>query len=113
MKVDLAELRRRANANLAYIASGQARADKEQAAQLRKDRAAQEKQRKLKKRIKALRLELKQHDEFYAQCEASDNPLGYAEGMTPAQHQGLLEEIDATRDKCLAELLRLEATSRA
>lgn len=116
MKADdekLKELRRAASANLVYVYSGQAARDKEKlAAQRRQERKEAKRRDKrlisLPKKIAALRKELEGHDEFYHQCEHDENPLGYAEGMTPAQHQGLMEEIDSAREGCLLELIDLE-----
>lgn len=111
------ELLRAAQANLVYIRSGQARRDAEEErrlAKLKKQREKDDQKRikKLQARVITLRKELEDHDEFYSQCETDDNPLGYAEGMTAADKQGLLEEIDAAREGCLTELLAIEQELR-
>ncbi len=107
------ELKHAINANLAYIRSGQAARDKAAAAGVRREQRRRLKElnrlvKQLNKKEDSLRDELLQTDRFFEQCEVSDNPLGYAEGMTAAQKQGLIEEIDSAREGCLTELLKVE-----
>lgn len=110
------EVYKRINANLQYVYSGQARRDAEKAAQAKRERKAQDKidarrKKALVKRIAALREELEQLDEFFADIEADRADIGLptVDGkVDPAYRQGALEEVDSAREGCLHELLDCE-----
>lgn len=116
MKIDDPELRRRINANLQYVYSGQARRDKEALSAQRKQERKEQKRREkrlisLPKKIAKIREELEQLDQFFEDIEADRADIGLPtkDGKTdPAYKQGALEEVDSAREGCLAELIDLE-----
>ncbi len=116
MRIEDPELRRRINTNLRELADGTVarREDARKAAKAkRKEQAKLDKARirAINKRLKEVTKErdgLQEYlDELLARPEDM-NPLGYAEGGSPEQYQGLLEECDAAVEGCGYEIIALE-----
>lgn len=109
------ELRRRINQNLRELADGTVarRKEAERAARARRKEQAKEDKRRIKaidKKLVELRKERDGLQEYLDELllREDPNPLGYAEGMTDQQYQGLLEECDAAVEGCCNEIISLE-----
>lgn len=99
--MDFTELRKQANANLARILDGTVAREKTKAQERKaaeKEQAAADRKfiKELDKRIKAQQKERGVLQEYLngLLLDEDPNPLGYAEGMTKEQRQGLIEECD-------------------
>lgn len=115
MRIDDPELRRRINQNLRELADGTVarREDARRAAKAARKEQAKKDKRRIKaidKQLVELRKERDGLQEYLDELlERKDpNPLGYAEGMTESQHNGLLEECDAAVEGCNNEIIALE-----
>lgn len=103
------ELRRLANQNLRGLANGtvarrvEAERDAKEA-EKRRSKADKVRLRKIDQRLKAVHKERDSLQEYLDQVLEDPNPLGYAEGMTGSQKQGLLEEIELAIEGCSREI---------
>lgn len=105
------ELLAKAQANLVYIRSGAAKRDAEAQRAVAKELRRQKLERKrripkLRKRIAEVEKERDENQEWLNELLVTENPnpLEFAEGMTPGQVQGVLEELDAAVNGCNEEL---------
>lgn len=108
------ERRKRASANLSRILDGTVRREQEREAEQRarhreEVKRSRRRMKAITKRIAAVTTERDDlQDLLNAELLSDDkNPLGYAEGMDPAQYQGFLEELDCAVEGCNEEIAAL------
>lgn len=118
MNVNLAELRKRAEANMKALAGGEVRrrTEAERAERLAHRQAEKDMRHEARARLKVLHRHIAEVTEerdgiqsYLDEMLNSDNPnpLGLAEGMTQDQLNGWIEETDHALEGCTYELVQL------